>query len=105
MTPGLSAVGCAFTRFPEAADFSMAAMTVALDGVCEVGHGVGPVVEVCRERCVGAPDVGGGRAFQAGQRGPFVRQRRRGSKFGGLVPPACSGDGQGIDLGAVRRQR
>src|SRR2546425_13174530 len=60
---------------------------VAPDGVSEVRNGVSPVLDVCRERGVGTPDVVGGRSFQAGERGPFLRQRRRDCKLGGVGPP------------------
>src|SRR6266511_606104 len=72
---------------------------VAPDGVGEVRHGAGPVVDVCRQRGVDPSDVVGGRSFQAGERGPLLCQCRRGGKLGGLVAPVCSGDGQRIDLG------
>ncbi len=58
---------------------------MAPDGVGEVGRGVGPVVDVCRERRVSTPDVVGGRPFQVGERGPSLDQRRRDSKLGGLA--------------------
>jgi hypothetical protein len=58
-----------------------------------------PVVDVCAESGVGTPDIEGRRSFQAGERGPFLGQRRRDSKLSGLVPPVCSGDGQRIDFG------
>jgi len=43
---------------------------VAPDGIGEGRHGVSPVVDVCRERGVGTPDVVGRRSFEVGQRGP-----------------------------------
>src|SRR6058998_1207161 len=58
-----------------------------------------PTVDVCRKRSVGTPDVVGGRSFQADERGPFLCQRRRESKLGGLVSPVRSRDGQWIDFG------
>src|SRR2546422_10443786 len=72
---------------------------VAPDGVSEVRNGVSPVLHVRRKRGVGTPDVVGGRSLQAGERGPFLRQRRRDSKLGGLAPPAGSRDGPGVDFG------
>src|SRR2546425_566765 len=72
---------------------------VAPDGVSEVRNGVSPVLDVCRERGVGTPDVVGGRSFQAGERGPFLPQRRRDRKLGGLAPPPGSRGGQGVGFG------
>jgi len=72
---------------------------VAKDGVGEVGHGVGLVVDVCGERRVGTRDVVGGRSFEVGERGPFLCGCRRGWKLGWIVTSSCSGDGQGKDLG------
>jgi hypothetical protein len=45
---------------------------VAQDSGSEVRHGASPVLDVCRERRVGTPDVEGGRAFQFRERGPFL---------------------------------
>ena len=59
------------------------------DGVGEVRHGMSPLVDVCGERGVGTPDIEGRRSFQAAERGPFLGQRRRDSKLGGLVPPCA----------------
>ncbi len=72
---------------------------MASNGVGEVRHGSSPVVDVCRERGIGSPDVVGGRSFEAGERGPLLCQRRRDGKFGRLFQPACSRDRQRKDLG------
>src|SRR5207245_11202523 len=71
---------------------------VAPDSVSEVRHGVSAVVDVCRERRVGTPDVEGGHSFQFRERGPFLCQHRGDVKLGGLVPTVSSMDGQGKDL-------
>src|SRR5207245_11372067 len=65
------------------------------DSVSEVRHGVSPVVDVCRERRVGAPNVEGRRSFQFRERRPFLYQHCGDVKFGGLVPTVSSMDGQG----------
>src|SRR2546425_2658877 len=44
-----------------------------------------PVLDVCRERGVGTPDVEGRRSVQACQRGPFLCQRCRDGKLGGVA--------------------
>ena len=66
---------------------------MAPDGVGEVGNGVCPLVNVCCERGVGTPDVEGRRSLQARERRPFLYERRRDGKLGGLAPPLCSRDG------------
>ena len=71
---------------------------MAPDSVSEVRHRVSPVVDVCRERRVGTPDVESGRSFQFRERGPFLCHDCGDVKLGQLAPTVSSMDGQGKDL-------
>jgi hypothetical protein len=87
-----------FTRSPEAAELSIDDLMPS-DGISEVRHGLGCVVDVRRERDLGTPDVAGRRSFEAGQRGPFPCQRRRDGKLDGLTTAAHPRDRQRKVLG------